>query len=80
MSHTNTNDGAFERFQTPGCQHVALFNHTGPSHMPQSVIHAVVNHTVREGEIGGYEAAAEANGQIDSTYDLVAGMIEAKRE
>ena len=46
--------------------------------MPQSVLDAVVNHTVRESEIGGYEAADEAGAAIDSTYDVVASLINAK--
>lgn len=68
-----------ERSGTPGCAHVAHFNHAGSSLMPQSVIDAVVTHIVREGEIGGYEAAAEAHDRIDSTYDLVARLINAER-
>ncbi len=80
MSHTTTIDVERERSRTPGCSHVAHFNHAGSSLMPQSVIDAVVNHTVRESEIGGYEAADEAAERIDSTYDVVAGLINAKRD
>jgi selenocysteine lyase/cysteine desulfurase len=47
--------------------------------MNQSVIVAVVNHTRREAEIGGYEAAAEAADDINSTYDVVAAAIHAQR-
>ena len=79
MSHTATIDVERERDDTPGCSHVAHFNHAGSSLMPQSVIDAVVNHTVREGEIGGYEAANEATDLIDSTYDVIARLINAKR-
>jgi len=67
------------RSETPGCQHVVHFNHAGSSLMPQRVIDAVVAHTVREGEIGGYEAEDEAADRIDAVYDQVAGLINADR-
>ena len=47
--------------------------------MPQSVIDAVVEHTVREGEIGGYEAEDEAAEQIAAVYDHTAALIGADR-
>ena len=48
-------DIATLRAVTPGCAHVVHFDHAGSSLMPQPVIDAVVDHTVPEGGIGGYE-------------------------
>ena len=67
------------RAETPGCANVVHFNHAGSSLMPQSVLDAVVNHTVREAEIGGYEAEEEAIERIDAVYDQAAALIGADR-
>src|SRR4026208_1824604 len=67
------------RSDTPGCGQVIHFNHAGSSLMPQSVIDAVVSHTVREGEIGGYEAEDEAAERIDAVYDHTATLLGADR-
>ena len=47
--------------------------------MPQRVIDAVVTHTFREGEIGGYEAEDQAADKIAAVYDQVATLITADR-
>jgi cysteine desulfurase / selenocysteine lyase len=67
------------RADTPGCRHVVHFNHAGSSLMPNSVIDAVVTHTRREGEIGGYEAEDEAIERINAVYDQVATLIGCER-
>src|SRR4051794_11731714 len=67
------------RAETPGCQQVIHFNHAGASLMPQRVIDTVVNHVVREGQIGGYEAADEAADRVDAIYDQIATLIGAER-
>jgi cysteine desulfurase/selenocysteine lyase len=67
------------RAETPGCAHVVHFNHAGASLMPRRVLDAVIGHTLREGEIGGYEAAAEASDRIDGIYDTIARLIGAQR-
>jgi selenocysteine lyase/cysteine desulfurase len=66
------------RTQTPGCKRVIHFDHAGSSLLPQSVIDAVVNHTIREGQIGGYAAEDEAQERIDAVYDLTAELIGAE--
>ncbi|MCA9860598.1 MAG: aminotransferase class V-fold PLP-dependent enzyme [Thermomicrobiales bacterium] len=65
------------RSETPGCAHVVHFNHSGSSLMPQAVIDAVVDHTVLEGEIGGYEAEAAAEERYLRVYDSVANLLNA---
>ena len=67
------------RAETPGCEHVIHFNHAGSSLMPQAVIDAVVSHTLREGEIGGYEAEDEAAERIAAVYDHTATLLGADR-
>ena len=47
--------------------------------MPQRVIDAVVAHTLREGQIGGYEAEDAAADRIDAVYDQIARLINASR-
>jgi len=67
------------REETPGCAHVAHFNHAGASLMPQIVIDATVGHLMREATIGGYEAADEADVRLEATYDSIATLINANR-
>jgi selenocysteine lyase/cysteine desulfurase len=67
------------RAATPGCANVTHFNHAGSSLMPQSVIDAVVTHTVREGDIGGYEAEEAAADRISAVYDQTAKLLNADR-
>jgi selenocysteine lyase/cysteine desulfurase len=79
MTALTNSEIAALRNETPGCRHVVHFNHAGSSLMPQRVIDAVVNHTIREGEIGGYEAEDEAIDRISAVYDQVASLIGAQR-
>jgi cysteine desulfurase / selenocysteine lyase len=65
------------RSETPGCAHVAHFNHSGSSLMPQPVIDAVIAHTQLEAEIGGYEAEDAVLERFMAVYDSVARMLNA---
>lgn len=65
------------RSDTPGCAHVAHFNHSGSSLMPQPVVDAVIDHTNLEAEIGGYEAKDAADARFDGVYDSVARLLNA---
>lgn len=67
------------RAETPGCQHVAHFNHAGSSLMPGIVLDTVVGHLTLEAEIGGYEAADEAEARLEAVYDSTATLIGASR-
>ena len=65
------------REDTPGCAHVAHFNHAGSSLSPQPVLDAVVDHLTLEATIGGYEAAAAASDRLDAVYASIARMLNA---
>ena len=63
------------RADTPGTDNVLHFNNAGAALPPQPVLDAQVDHLEREAAIGGYEAAAEADEQLQHTYDAIARML-----
>jgi len=63
------------RADTPGTDHVLHFNNAGAALPPQPVLDAQTHHLEREATIGGYEAAAEAEGALQHTYDAIARML-----
>ena len=66
------------RVETPGCAHVAHFNHAGSSLPPGKVVETVVGHLRREAEIGGYEAADEAADRLGAVYRSIARLLNAE--
>ena len=66
------------RAETPGCANVTHFNNAGASLQPARVLDAVVEHLRHEGEVGGYEAAAERADRLEHTYDALARLIGAR--
>ncbi|WP_299395139.1 aminotransferase class V-fold PLP-dependent enzyme [Pelagibius sp.] len=70
-------DLAKVRRDTSACERVLHFNNAGAALMPDAVVARQVAHIRREGEIGGYEAAAEAAEEIDGVYRSVAALLNA---
>ena len=67
------------RAETPGIAHSTHLLASGSALMPQVVVDAVVNHTLLEARIGGYEAHAQQSEALNGVYDSVARLIGAQR-
>lgn len=63
------------RAETPGTANVLHFNNAGASLPPEPVVDAQLDHLKLEAAIGGYEAAAEAEDQLQHTYDVISEML-----
>lgn len=68
------------RQETPGCANVLHFNNAGSSLPPQVVLDATIAHLQLEGQIGGYEAAAQAHDALEHTYDATAALLNCSRD
>lgn len=66
------------RGETPGIKNATHLLASGSSLMPRVVIDAIIDHTVLEGEFGGYEAQSQVSARMDRVYDGVARHIGAK--
>lgn len=65
------------RKDTPACEDILHFNNAGASLIPDPVYRAVIGHLALERDIGAYEAAEKAQGQLDSLYTNLARLINA---
>ena len=63
------------RRDTPAVARVIHFNNAGASLPPVPVVEAQITHLRREAEIGGYEAAAEADGRREQVYRSIARLL-----
>lgn len=67
------------RNDTPGVDHVVHLAACGAALMPRQVVSAVADHLALEAEIGGYEAHASREEELDGVYDTIAAMVNARR-
>jgi cysteine desulfurase / selenocysteine lyase len=63
------------RRDTPGTQQVAHLNNAGAALPPVQVTDAVIGHLRAEAQVGGYEAAAAAAGELAATYTNLSRLI-----
>lgn len=63
------------RAETPGCANILHFNNAGASLVPDPVHNAVLEHLELERRLGGYEAAAHAQQQLDHFYSAAATLL-----
>lgn len=68
------------RRHTPGADRVLHFNNAGAALPPRPVLDAVTGHLEREARVGGYEAAADAEERLASTYGTLARLIGARAD
>lgn len=68
------------RAQTPGCAARIHLNNAGAALLAQPTLDAMTNQLRREAEIGGYEAAAEAQDAIAATYDAIAQLVGGRSQ
>ena len=68
------------RAQTPGCAHRIHLNNAGAALLAQPTLDAMTAHLRREAEIGGYEAAAEAQDAVAATYAAIATLVGGRGE
>ena len=68
------------RQETPGCEQVLHFNNAGSSLMPEAVLEATIGYLQLEAQMGGYEAAEQADEAIEHVYDAAARLINCSRD
>jgi selenocysteine lyase/cysteine desulfurase len=68
------------RAQTPGCAGRVHLNNAGAALLARPTLDAMTAQLHREAEIGGYEAAAEAQDEIAAAYDAIAGLVGGQSE
>jgi len=66
------------RQDTPACEQVLHLNNAGSALSPQVVTEAVMQHQRREQEIGGYEAATEAETAQQLFYSAMATLLNCQ--
>ena len=70
-------DVAKLRADTPSCEFVCHLNNAGSALPPRVVVDRVVEHLRLEEQIGGYEAHAQVEVEIERVYESIARLIGA---
>jgi cysteine desulfurase/selenocysteine lyase len=73
-------DLARVRAETPGLANVLHLNNAGAALPPRPVTQALIAHLEREAQIGGYEAAEEADETLEHCYDAIAQLLNCRRD
>lgn len=73
-------DIAALRQQTPATAGLLHFNNAGASLAPQAVVDTMLRHLSLEQRLGGYEAAEQAQRQIEHFYHAAASLIGASEQ
>ncbi len=68
------------RHETPGVSHCTHLLASGSALMPQPVVDAVIDHTMLEARIGGYEAHAARAVELDNVYKSIAKLLDANQK
>ncbi len=68
------------RDETPGCAIVNHLNNAGSSLPTRRTLDATLDHLRLEAEIGGYEAADQAQERIEAFYPSAARLIRMSRD
>ena len=68
------------RAQTPGCADRIHLNNAGAALLAQPTLDAMTGHLRLEAEIGGYEAADEAQEPIAATYAAIAELVGGRSD
>lgn len=63
------------RADTPGTANRVHLNNAGAALLTHQTLDAMVGHLRLEAEMGGYEAAEVARGDIDDTYLAIAELV-----
>lgn len=59
---------------------VVHLNSAGDSPMPRPVLERVVSHLQAEATLGGYEAAARCDEELEAVYESAAQLINAEKD
>jgi selenocysteine lyase/cysteine desulfurase len=68
------------RAETPGCAYRLHLNNAGAALLAQPTLDAMIGHLRLETEIGGYEAAAAAQDEIDAVYADIARLLGGRAD
>jgi cysteine desulfurase / selenocysteine lyase len=65
------------RSDTPASERIIHFNNAGASLMPKTVYNTLTSHLALENEVGGYEAAARKEVELNGFYTNFAALLNA---